>query len=81
MCLRADMNPINMNLFRLCFPPGVEFLCLVRTLGKTLLLFVLSVSSVSGGGGVGRQRSLWTSSLAFSVCNDCLLFINWGQAD
>lgn len=45
----ADMNGINTNLFRLCFPPGVEFLCLVRTLGKTLLLFVLSVSSVSGG--------------------------------
>lgn len=49
MCLCADINRINMNLFRLCFPPGVEFLCLVRTLGKTLLLFVLSVSSVSGG--------------------------------
>lgn len=54
LCLCADVNGINMNLFRLCLPPGVEFLCLVRTLGKMLLLFVLSVSSVLGGGTAAK---------------------------
>lgn len=53
----ADINLININLFRLCFPPGVEFLCLVPTLGKTLSSLFSQCRLCEGqrGGGGGGQ--------------------------